>query len=70
LFNKTHFLSIINKLTYTHTHTHTNPNVTAVTVPVTLDDKQQYLIVHAILMALTEIIGEEELVNVTGNRGN
>jgi len=41
-----------------------------VTVPVTLDEKQQYLIVHVILMALKQMGGEEELVNVTGNRGN
>jgi hypothetical protein len=41
-----------------------------VTVPVTLDEQQQYLIVHAILMALKQMVGEEELVNVTGNRGN
>jgi hypothetical protein len=39
-------------------------------VPVTLDDKQQYLIVHAILMALKQMVQEEELINVTGNRGN
>jgi len=49
---------------------YTTANVTAVTVPVTLREKQQYLIVHAILMALTQMVGEEELVNVTGNRGN
>ena len=48
---------------------YTNP-ATTVTVPVTLDDKQQYLIVHAILMTLKQMVGEEELVNVTGYRGN
>jgi len=37
---------------------------------VTLDDKQQYLIVHAILMTLKEMVGEEELVNITENSGN
>jgi hypothetical protein len=47
----------------------TTPNVTAVTVPVPLDEKQQYWIVHAILMAIKQMVGEEELVNVTGNRG-
>jgi hypothetical protein len=37
---------------------------------VTLDDKQQYLIVHAILMTLKQMVREEELVNITGNSGN
>jgi hypothetical protein len=41
---------------------YTTANVTAVTVPVILDEKQKYLIVHAILMALKEMVGEEELV--------
>ena len=35
-------------------------------VPVTLDEKQQYLIVHAVLMALKLMVQEEELVNLTG----
>jgi len=34
-------------------------------VPVTLDEKQQYLIVHAELMAL-KLMVQEELVNLTG----
>jgi len=29
-------------------------------VPVTLDDKQQYLTVHAVLMALKQVVGEEK----------
>jgi hypothetical protein len=37
---------------------------------VTLDEKQQYLIVHAILMTLKQMEGEEELVNITGNSRN
>jgi len=37
---------------------------------VTLDDKQQYLIVHAILITLKQTVGEEELVNITGNSAN
>ena len=36
-------------------------------VPVTLDDKEQYLIVHAILMTLKQGVREEELVNITRN---
>ena len=49
---------------------YTTVNVTAVTVPLTLDEKQQYLIVHAILMTLKQMVQEEELVNITGNREN
>ena len=39
-------------------------------VPVTLDDKQQYPILQAVLMTLEQMVGEEELVNVTGNNKN
>jgi hypothetical protein len=39
-------------------------------MPVTLDEKQQYLIVPAILKALNETVGEEEQRNITGNSGN
>jgi hypothetical protein len=38
-------------------------------VPVTLDEKQQYLIVPVILMALKQRVGEE-LLNITGNSGH
>jgi len=34
---------------------YTTANVTAVTVPVTLEQKQQYWIVHAILMAIKQM---------------
>ena len=39
-------------------------------VSVTLDDKQLYLIVHAILMTLKQMVWEEELVNLTGDNRN
>jgi len=38
-------------------------------VPVTLDEKQQYLIVHAVLMAL-KLMVQEELVNLIRNSKN
>jgi len=34
---------------------HTTANVTAVTVPVTLEQKQQYWFVHAVLMAIKQM---------------
>jgi len=37
---------------------------------VTFDEKQQYLIVHAILMALKQMVWEEELLKITGNERN
>jgi hypothetical protein len=36
-----------------------NPNVTAVTVPVTLDEKLQYLILNGIVMTLKQKLVEE-----------
>jgi hypothetical protein len=47
-----------------------NPNVTAVTVTVTLDEKQQYLIFNGVLMTIKQKLGEEKLVNLTGNKEN
>jgi hypothetical protein len=38
---------------------------------VILDEKQQYLIVLAILMTVKWVVGgEEELINITENSGN
>jgi hypothetical protein len=42
-----------------------NPNVTAVTVPVTLDEKEQYLFLNGIQMTIKQKLGEEKLVNRT-----
>jgi hypothetical protein len=39
-------------------------------VPVTLDEKEQYLIVPAILMAQKETVGEKEMFNIIGKFGN
>jgi len=75
LFNKAHFLSMDNQLTHSFC-SHKKVRSTQILtlqhwqVPVTLDDKQQYLIVHAILMTLKQMVGEEELVNITGNSVN
>ena len=64
LFNKAHFLSMDNKLSNTQIlMLHQCP------VPVTLDEKQQYLIVHAVLMAL-KLMVQEELVNLIRNSKN
>jgi hypothetical protein len=39
-------------------------------LPVTSDNKKQYLTAHAILMAVKQKVQEEQPVNLTGNNRN
>jgi hypothetical protein len=49
---------------------YTNPNVTALTGTGTIRRDTAVLIVHAILMTLKQMAGEEKLINPTLNKTN
>ena len=74
MFKKAYFLSMDNKLThylcsYKKNVQYTNPDVTAVTNTCDID-KQQYFVLHAILLTLKQKVWEEQLVTLTGNNRN